>query len=95
MALLWLGFPLRLTPCLPAVLVPSLLDELYLDRRCNAETIQGKDYRPNRGAPRALDQGFIAARTERGGLHTLNVPQIPNPLQYLVQLVTQCDDLGP
>ena len=56
------GLPIEIDPGLPAVLVPGLLQELDLVRRRDAEAIQGKDGRPHRDAPRALDHGFVTAR---------------------------------
>ena len=86
---------IEIDPGLPAVRAPGVLQGLDLVRRRDAEAIQGKDGRSHRDAPPALDHGFVTARAERRGYHGLKVPRIPNPLQHVVQLITQRDDLRP
>ena len=78
------GLAIEIDPGLPAVLVPGLLQQLDLVCRSNAEAIQGKDGRPHRDAPRALNHGFVTARAQHRGAHRLEVARFPNLIQHLV-----------
>ena len=89
------GLAIEIDPGLPAVLVPGLLQELDLVCWRDVKATQGKDGRPHRDAPRALNHGCVTARAQRRGRHRLEIPRYPNPLQHVVQSITQCDDLCP
>lgn len=92
-AMRWLS--IEIDPGLPAVLGPIFLQGRHLVLGHNAEATQCKDGRSHRDTSRSLYQGFVTARAQCRGRHGLQVPRLSNPLQHVIQMITQYDDLHP